>query len=51
MLFTVGLSWMVYWLLVNIFNVVEIKAALTTGLLFLVFGLLLEYHRHLPFRG
>lgn len=37
----VGLSWLVFWLLIDVFNVETLKAALATGLVFVVLGLLL----------
>jgi len=38
----IGLSWLVDWLLISVFNVELVKAALVTGLIFLVLGLLTE---------
>lgn len=38
----IGLSWLVFWLLNDVFTVELIKAALVTGLIFLVLGLLVE---------
>lgn len=38
----VGLSWLVYWLMVDVFSVETIKAALVTGLVFIILGLLVE---------
>lgn len=38
----VGLSWLVYWLMVDVFSVEAIKAALVTGLVFIILGLLVE---------
>lgn len=39
----VGLSWLVAWLLVQVFNVELVKAILTTGIIFLIVGLLYDY--------
>lgn len=36
----VGLSWLVYWLLASVFSVDALKAALATGIIFIVLGLL-----------
>lgn len=36
----VGLSFLVYWLLQEVFTVAPLKAALVTGLIFVILGLL-----------
>lgn len=36
----VGLSWLVFWLLADVFTVELLKAALATGLIFVILGLL-----------
>ena len=38
----IGLSWLVYWLLVDVFTVEALKAALVVGLVYIIFGLLVE---------
>lgn len=38
----VGLSWIVFWLLQDVFNVEEIKSALVTALVFIILGLVME---------
>lgn len=37
----VGLSWLVYWLLVSVFDVEAIKAVLSVAIIFIVLGLIL----------
>lgn len=37
----VGLSWLIFWLLVDVFDVEALKAALATGIVFLIMGLIL----------
>lgn len=37
----VGVSWLVFWLLVDVFSVESLKAALATGLIFVLAGLVL----------
>lgn len=37
----IGLSWLVFWLLIDVFNVETLKAALATGLMFVILGLLI----------
>lgn len=37
----IGISWLVYWLLVGVFTVEAIKAALVTGIIFVILGLLI----------
>lgn len=39
----IGLSWLTFWLLVDVFNVEFVKSALITGIIYLVLGLLYEY--------
>lgn len=39
----VGLSWLVCWLLVQVFSVEIVKAILTTGIIFLIVGLLYDH--------
>lgn len=41
-MFVVGLSWLVYWLLVDVFTVDNLKAALATGLIFVILAVLAE---------
>lgn len=36
----IGLSWLIFWLLVEVFTVAVIKAALVTALVFIILGLL-----------
>lgn len=36
----VGISWLVFWLLADVFTVEVLKAALATGLIFVILGLL-----------
>lgn len=38
----VGISWLVYWLMIDVFSVETIKAALVTGIVFVLLGLLVE---------
>lgn len=38
----VGLSWLVFWLLINVFSVALDKAALVTAIIFIVLGLVSE---------
>lgn len=38
----VGLSWLVYWLMVDVFDVESLKAALVTGLIFIILGVVQE---------
>lgn len=38
----VGCSWVLYWLLVDTFNLDSLKAALVTGVVFIIAGLLVE---------
>ncbi len=38
----VGISWLFYWLLVDTFDVESLKAALITGIVFVVVGLVLD---------
>lgn len=42
-MFLIGVSWLVFWLLVDTFDVESLKAALATGLIFLVLGIFLDY--------
>jgi len=37
----IGLSWLVSWLLVDVFNVELVKTILTTAIIFIVLGLIL----------
>lgn len=37
----VGLSWLVYWLLVSVFSLESLKAALVVAILFIIAGILL----------
>ena len=39
----VGVSWLFYWLLQDSFNVTSLKAALITGVVFILVGLLIGY--------
>lgn len=39
----VGVSWLFYWVLQDTFNVVPLKAALITGIVFVLVGLLWGY--------
>lgn len=39
----VGLSWLTFWLLIDVFSVELTKAALATAIIYLVLGLLLDY--------
>lgn len=41
-MFLVGLSWFVFWLLLDVFTVAINKAALVTAIIFLVLGVLVE---------
>lgn len=43
MLFIIGISWLVDWLLIAVFALNGVKAALVTGIIFLVVGLLIDY--------
>jgi hypothetical protein len=36
----IGLSWLVYWLLVDVFTVESLHAALATALIFIIVGIL-----------
>lgn len=36
----VGLSWLVFWLLVDVFSIEALKAALATAIIFIVLGLI-----------
>jgi len=38
----IGISWLVFWLLVEVFTVTLMHAALATALIFIVLGLLVE---------
>lgn len=38
----IGLAWIVFWALLEVFAIAVIKAALVTGIIFVVAGLLLE---------
>lgn len=38
---TIGISWVLYWALVDVFNIESLKAALATGIIFVLVGLLL----------
>lgn len=38
----VGLSWFVFWLLINVFTMAIDKAALVTALIFIILGVVLE---------
>lgn len=38
----IGVSWVVFWLLQDVFNVEEVKSALVTALIFVIVGLLTE---------
>lgn len=48
----VGLSWIVFWLLTSVFSVEVLKAALATGIIFVVLGLLVgesaTFKKYLP---
>jgi hypothetical protein len=39
----VGASWLFYWLMVDTFEVEAMKAALVTGFVFILVGLLFEF--------
>ncbi len=39
----VGLSWLTFWLLLDVFTVEITKAALVTAIIFIILGLLLDY--------
>lgn len=39
----VGLSWLTFWLLVQVFETEITKSALITAIIYLVLGVLLEY--------
>ena len=39
----VGLSWLTFWLLIDVFTVEITKSALVTAIIFLVLGVLFEY--------
>ena len=41
-MYLIGLSWIVTWLLIDVFNVETLKAFLVTGLIFLVLGLIID---------
>lgn len=38
----IGLSWLVFWLLQDVFSVEEIKSVLVTAIIFIVLGLITE---------
>lgn len=38
----IGLSWIVFWMIIQVFAVELIKAALIVGIIFLVLGLLID---------
>lgn len=38
----IGLSWLVFWLLQDVFNIEEVKSALVTAIIFIVLGLITE---------
>lgn len=40
----VGISWLLYWALIDVFRVDSLKAALVTGIVFVVVALLLEHN-------
>ncbi len=40
----VGVSWLVFWLLIDVFTVAIIKAALVTAIIFLILGVLAGEH-------
>jgi hypothetical protein len=46
----VGLSWLTFWLLIDVFTVEITKAALVTAIIFLVLGLLLDDGPNLKLR-
>lgn len=39
----IGLSWLMFWLLVDVFDVELIKSALVTAIVFLILGLVFEF--------
>lgn len=39
-LFIVGISWFIDWLLQEVFNLVDLKAALATAIIFMLLGVL-----------
>lgn len=49
-LLAAGLSWLVYWLLVKVFEVEQFDAALGTALIFILLGILLEGYPRLARR-
>ena len=44
----VGISWLVFWLLIDVFNVDVLKAALINGLIFTLLALLIEGRTYWP---
>lgn len=46
----VGLSWLLFWLLVDVFNIESLKAALVTAIVFILIGLLYDYSGDLRLR-
>lgn len=38
----IGLSWLVFWLLQDVFNVEEVKSALVTAIIFIILSLITE---------
>lgn len=38
----IGVSWLLFWLLITVFLIEVVKAALVTAIVFIVLGLLLE---------
>lgn len=39
----IGVSWLFYWALIDIFNINDLKAALVTAVVFIIVGLLYDY--------
>jgi len=39
----VGLSWLTFWMLIDVFDVELVKSALVTAIIFIILGLLLDY--------
>lgn len=39
----IGASWLFYWALVDVFNINNLKAALVTGVVFIIVGLLYDH--------
>lgn len=46
----VGVSWLLFWLLVDMFNIESLKAALVTAIVFILVGLFYDYGGDLRLR-